>query len=168
MAICGAAVTVLVVALVAGCEGADDAVVTGEPLAYASVSTLDASTKIPSSEGIAEIAGNHYEFAVACHELGAGDVAVIGMGDDPETREPVELYLQAFVADPYVGLRFGDGSLVEPALDSPLVLYVQNDTIRASAIRFVRDLNLETGEAEDLGFGEFEIHCYNYLREPPT
>ena len=40
--------------------------------------------------------------------------------------------------------------------------------IRASAIRFVQDLNLDTGEATEVGFGEFEIHCYSYERDPPS
>ena len=85
---------------------------------------------------------------------------------DPASGGLVELYLQASLADPYVGLRLEDGTLIEPSLDSPLDLYVQDDVIRASAIRFVRDLNLDTGEAADVGFGKFEIHCYSYEREP--
>ena len=131
-----------------------------------SATTTSAASEPPRSEGTAEIGETRYEFAVTCHERGAGEVVVIGAGDDPASGGLVELYLQAFLADPYVGLRLEDGTLIEPSLDSSLDLYVQDDVIRASAIRFVRDLNLDTGEAADVGFGEFEIHCYSYEREP--
>ena len=77
------------------------------------------------------------------------------------------MYLQAFLGDPYVGLRLADGTLIEPSLDSQLDLYLQDDVIRASAIRFVQDLDLETGSATEVGFGELEIHCYEYSNELP-
>ena len=121
----------------------------------------------PPSEGTVEIGDTSYQFTVTCQELGAGEVVVVGSGEDPDADGAVELYLQAFLGDPYIGLRFADGTLFEPSLEleSPLDLYVQDDVIRASAIRFVRDLDLETGTATDVGFGELEIHCYEYSRE---
>ena len=121
----------------------------------------------PPSEGTVEIGDTHYQFTVTCQELGAGEVVVVGSGEDPDADGAVELYLQAFLGDPYIGLRLADGTLFEPSLESPLDLYVQDDVIRASAIRFVRDLDLETGTATDVGFGELEIHCYEYSREAP-
>lgn len=120
------------------------------------------------SEGTVEIGDTRYQFVVTCQELGAGDVVVTGTGEDPDTGGAVELYLQAFLSDPYIGLRLADGTLFEPSLESPLDLYVQQDVIRASAIRFVRDLDLETGTATEVGFGEVEIHCYEYSREAPS
>ena len=132
------------------------------------VTTTTAPPEPPRSEGTAEIGDVHYEFAVTCHDRGAGDVVVIGAGEDPVSGGLVELYLEASFVDPYVGLRLADGTLIEPSLESPLDLYLQDDVIRASAIRFVRDLNLETGEATEVGFGEFEIHCYSYERELPS
>lgn len=119
------------------------------------------------SEGTVEIGDTQYQFTVSCQELGAGEVVVVGSGEDPDSGGTVELYLQAFLGDPYVGLRLADGTFFEPSLESPLDLYVQDDVIRASAIRFVRDLDLETGTATEVGFGEVEIHCYEYSREPP-
>ena len=119
------------------------------------------------SEGTVEIGDTQYQFTVTCQELGAGDVRVEGTGEDPDSGGTVELYLLAFLVDPYVGLRLADGTLFEPSLESSLDLYVQDDVIRASAIRFVRDLDLETGTATEVGFGELEIHCYEYSREPP-
>ena len=119
------------------------------------------------SEGTVEIGDTQYRFTVTCQELGAGEVVVVGSGEDPDSGGTVELYLQAFLGDPYVGLRLADGTLFEPSLESPLDLYVQDDVIRASAIRFVRDLDLETGTATEVGFGELEIHCDQYSREAP-
>ena len=130
--------------------------------------TPAAPTEAPRSEGTVEIGEVPYQFAVTCQERGAGDVVVIGVADDPESDGLVELYLLASLSDPYVGLRLGDGTLLEPSLDSSLDLYVQDDVIRASAIRFVKDLDFETGEATEVGFGEFEIHCYSYENELPA
>ena len=121
----------------------------------------------PPSEGTVEIGDTHYQFTVTCEERGAGDVRVKGTGEDPDSDATVELLLLASLVDPYVGLLLADGTLFEPSLESPLDLYVQDDVIRASAIRFVRDLDLETGTATDIGFGELEIHCYEYSREAP-
>ena len=123
--------------------------------------------EVPPSEGMVEIGDAHYQFAVTCEERGAGEVVVIGAGDDPVSGGLVELYLRAALGDPYVGLRLADQTLIEPSLDSTLDLYLQDDVIRASAIRFVKDLDLETGAATEVGFGELEIHCYEYANELP-
>ena len=150
-------------------DTADGPLVIEEAVSEDIVTTTSlAPPEAPRSEGRVEVGDTHYEFAVTCHDLGAGEVVVIGAGDDPLSDGLVELYLQAFLGDPYVGLRLADGTLIEPSLDSQLDLYLQDDVIRASAIRFVRDLNLETGEATEVGFGEFEIHCYSYERESPS
>ncbi len=121
----------------------------------------------PTSGGTVEIGDTRYHFTVSCQELGAGEVTVVGSGEDPDSGDAVELYLQAFLGDPYVGLLLADGTFIEPSLESPLDLYVQEDVIRASAIRFVRDLDLETGTATEVGFGAVEIHCYEYTNELP-
>ena len=121
----------------------------------------------PASEGRVEVGETAYQFAVTCQELGAGEVVVIGAGDDPVSGGLVELYVQASLTDPYVGLRLPNGTWFEPSLDSSLDLYLQDDVIRASAIRFVQDLDLETGSATEVGFGELEIHCYEYANELP-
>ena len=160
------AAAVVAVAAASGCaETADGPLAVEEAVA---TTTTPEAPEPPRSEGTAEIGGSRYEFAVTCLDLGAGDVLVIGAGDDPTTGGLVELYVEAFLVDPYVGLRLADGTRIEPSLDSPLDLYVQDDVIRASAIRFVRDLDLDTGEGTEVGFGEFEIHCHSYEREPPS
>ncbi|MDE0160586.1 MAG: hypothetical protein OXL98_02510 [Acidimicrobiaceae bacterium] len=149
-------------------DTADGPLVSEEAVSGEVVTPTAAPPEPRRSDGTAKIGDAQYEFAVACHDRGAGDVVVLGAGDDPVSGGLVELYLEASFVDPYVGLRLADGTLIEPSLDSPLDLYLQDDVIRASAIRFVQDLNLETGEATEVGFGEFEIHCRSYERESPS
>lgn len=165
----GALLVVAGVATAGGCaDTADGPLVSDDAVGEEVATTTTAPPPVPVSEGTAEVGGVQYEFAVTCHDRGAGDVVVVGAGDDPVAGGLVELYLEASFVDPYVGLRLADGTLIEPSLESPLDLYLQDDVIRASAIRFVKDLDLETGEAVEVGFGEFEIHCYSYEREPPS
>ena len=166
----GAALSVLA-AVVAGsacAETADGPLATAEPSVTVVLPTTSVAPPASPSEGTVEIGDSHYQFTVTCYAPGAGEVVVIGAGDDPVSGNLVELYLQAFLGDPYVGLRLGDGTRIEPSLDSPLDLYLQDDVIRASAIRFVRDLDLETGEATEVGFGELEIHCNSYENNLPS
>lgn len=162
---------VALLAAVAGAACADTAdgpLVTEEPVPEEVVTTTTAAPEPPRSEGTVKIGETQYEFAVTCYDRGAGEVVVIGVGDDPVSGGLVELYVEASLVAPYVGLTLADGTEIDPSLDSPLDFYVQDDVIRASAIRFVKDLNLETFEATEVGFGEFEIHCYSYEREQPS
>ena len=165
----GAAVWVAAVAAGSACAGTvDGPLVIEEPVPETTATTSStAPPEPPPSEGTVEIGETHYQFAVTCQEQGAGEVVVVGAGDDPVSGGLVELYLQAFLGDPYVVLRLADGTLIEPSLESPLDLYLQDDVIRASAIRFVQDLDLDTGSATEVGFGELEIHCYEYSNELP-
>ena len=161
------------------CAGTGDGPLVGEEAAAASTSTVPSASSTsappttsegtPQSEGTVEIGDTRYQFTVVCEERGAGEVVVEGKGDDPVSGGLVEFYLRAALGDPYVGLFLADGTVIEPSLDSPLDLYVQNDVIRASAIRFVKDLDvdLDTGAATEVGFGELEIHCYEYSNELP-
>ncbi|MFQ5557351.1 MAG: hypothetical protein ACE5GB_07580 [Acidimicrobiales bacterium] len=109
-----------------------------------------------------------YELDVVCYAPGAGEVLAIGAGLTA-AGDQVEAYVQAYVGEPYVGVRIGDGpgSLVEASLGRSLDFYIQDDVIRVSAIRFVRGLDLESGEGESVGFGELEIRCNGYEADPP-
>lgn len=111
-----------------------------------------------------------YDLTVTCYAPGAGEVLAIGVGTAPDTGEPVEAYVQAYLGAPYVGLRVGsgEGSLIESSFDGSLDLYLQDDRIRASAIRFVRGLDLETGEGEPAGVGQIEIECRHYEDDLPA
>ncbi len=174
----GAAVWVLaVVAAGTACAGTGDGpLVIEEPVPETTVPTTSAappepptSEGPPPSEGTVEIGETRYQFAVICQEEGAGEVVVIGAGDDPVSGGLVKLYVRAYLGDPYISLRLADGTRLEPSLDldDRLDLYLQDDVIRASAIRFVKDLDLDTGSATEVGFGELEIHCYEYTNELP-
>ena len=160
-------VALLVVAGGTACADTADGPLVDEDAVTAEVSTTTSTVppEPPRSEGTAEIGETHYEFAVTCYDRGAGEVRAVGAGEDPVSGGLVELFVEASLVEPYVGLRLADGTFIEPSLESQLDFYVQDDVIRASAIRFVKDLNLETGEATDVGFGDFEIHCYSYERE---
>ena len=162
------AITVAVTAASGCADTADGPLVSEEAVSEEVVTTTTAPPEPLRSEGTAKVGDVQYEFTVTCHDRGAGDVVVLGAGDDPVSGGLVELYVAASLSDPYIGLTLGDGTQLDPSLDSSLDLYVQDDVIRASAIRFVKDLDYETGEATEVGFGEFEIHCYSYEREPPS
>ena len=152
-----------------GCaDTADGPLVSEEAVSEEVVTTTTAPPEPPRSEGTVKIGETQYEFTVTCQDYGAGDVVVIGAGDDPISGGQVQLYVAASFVEPYIGLTLADGTRIDPSLDSPLDFYVQDDVIRASAIRFVKDLNTETFEATEVGFGEFEIHCYSYERELPS
>ena len=122
---------------------------------------------IQPSEATVEVGDTTYRFAATCYAPGAGDLLVLGVAEDPESDRLAEMYLQAFIADPYIGLRLGDGRLIEAALDAPLDLYIQDDVIRASAVRFVSSLDLRTGDGEDAGFGALEVYCSGYSDDLP-
>jgi hypothetical protein len=139
----------------------------------ATVATTDATTTTrppPSSEGFIRIGDTVYELTVTCYATGAGEVLAIGVGTAPDTGEPVEAFVQAYLGSPYVGMRIGsgEGELIESSLDGSLDLYLRDDKIEASAIRFVRDLDLETGAGESVGVGQIEIACLHYETELPA
>ena len=162
------ALLAVAVAAPACADTADGPLMSEGAVSEEAVTTTAAPPEPRRSEGTAKVGDVEYEFAVTCQDRGAGDVVVLGAGDDPVSGGLVGLYLKASFVDPYVALRLEDGTRYEPSLESPLDLYLQDNVIRASAIRFVRDLNLETGEATGVGFGEFKIHCHSYEREPPS
>lgn len=160
---------VLVLAVGAACAPTDDGalVSTSTNAAEASPTSTSVVSQRPRSEGTVSVGDKTYFFTVACYAPGAGDLLALGVGGEPGSDSVVELYLQAFLGAPYIGLRLGDGTLLEPSLDAPFDVYFQDDVIRASAIRFVRSLDLESGEATEVGFGELEITCADYSRELP-
>ena len=156
--------------LLASCASTDDGAIVMPPAddPHGLPSSIVSTSRGPESEATVRVGERVYRFAATCYELGAGDLLVLGLADDPDSELFVEMYLQAFIVDPYIGLRLGDGKLIEAALDAPLDLYVQDDVIRASAVRFVHDLDLTTGEGESAGFGELEVFCSDYSVNPPT
>lgn len=158
---------VLAVVACAACAATDDGAIVVPSVTAADESPDDGGAQSQPSEATVEVGDTVYRFAATCYAPGAGDLLVLGVAEDPESDRLVEMYLQAFIADPYIGLRLGDGSLIEAALDAPLDLYIQDDVIRASAVRFVRGLDLRTGDGEDDGFGELEVLCSGYSDDLP-
>ncbi len=158
--------TILGVGACSGNESADS-----DPGATmsASSSTRPAlpTTTAVTSTGTITIGDDVYELAITCIAPGAGEVLAVGVGESAD-GERVEAYVQAFLGEPYVGVTVGS-TLLESNFDGSLDLYLQDDWIRASSIRFVTDLDLETGDGEFVGLGSIEIRCEAYDEDlPPT
>lgn len=162
----------LVVATIAlaACSGGDDAGGADETTTTATSTSTSAelpATTVVTSPGSVTIGDDTYVLDVTCIAPGVGEVLAVGIGEAADGTR-VEAYVQAFLGEPYVGVEIGD-TLLESAFDGSLDLYLQDDAIRASAIRFVTDLDLETGEATFVGLGSVEIECIEYDEElPPT
>ena len=142
-------------AVLAPACSSDDAVGDAPPPSV----TVELDVQAAPSTGTLRMSGATYELAAACYTSDAG-VRAVGVG--LESGERVEVYVQTDADAPYLGIRLPDGALVEPALDETLDFYVQDDVIRASAIRLARDLDLETGRGTPMGFGEVEFRCSRY------
>ena len=147
------------------CSTAD----TAEPSSSTTTTTTtDASaTTTPAviSSGVVTVGDDSYDLAVTCIAPGAGELLAVGIGETP-AGEQVKAYVQAFIGSPYIGLEVGD-TLLESSFDGTLDLYLQDDQIRASAIRFVTDLDLDTGESRFVGVGTIDITCDAYDDELP-
>ncbi len=166
-----ATVTVFGAATVAGvaCAGTDDGAFEPEQ-AQEQASPLSPTTLNPSARsfGTVTVGDQTYEVDVTCYDVGAAELLLLGGGPDPAATDGgrVELYVRSFLGAPYFGLRLSDGTLVESELDAPLELYLQDDVVRASALRLVSNLDLSTGEATPMGFGALEIRCADYVSGP--
>ena len=150
-----------------GCStGGDDDAVPSTTATPSEAPVADVTSTIaPSSNGVITIGEHRLELDISCVAPGAGEVLALGIGENGD-GERVEAYVQAFVGEPYVGVEVGD-TLYEAAFDGTLELFLQDDRIRASAIRFVTDLDLGTGEGTFAGVGSVEIECVAYDEELP-
>ncbi len=158
-----AAFAVLVALVVAGCSTAE----TAEPEPSTTTTTVSPVTTAPAviSSGIVTVGDDSYDLDVTCIAPGAGEVLAVGIGETAE-GDLVKAYVQAFLGSPYIGLEIGE-TLLESSFAGSLDLYLQNDQIRASAIRFVTDLDLATGEGRFVGVGTIDITCDAYDEELP-
>ncbi len=110
-----------------------------------------------------------YEVSVTCYRPNPDVVLVTGGGFDPESEEVVKVYIDVDDDSPYVGIYLNNGeTVIEASLSEPLDVFMQDGVIRAAAIRFVRDLDLETGLSTPAGFGEVEIICRGFEETLPT
>lgn len=157
----------MVVGSAAACSGDDP--ISDEP---APPTPVDLNIPAARSTGTLRMSGTTYDLSAACYRpepsgnlwLDASDagVRVVGLGAGPAPGETIEVYVQTDADAPYLGIRLPDGVLVEPALEETLDFDVEDDVIRASAVRLARDLDLETGQGTPMGFGDVEIRCSGY------
>ena len=121
--------------------------------------------RVPSDElasvGHVTVGSVQYDFAFECWAAGAGDILALGVGEDPESNEPTQAIVQAFFGQAYVSVLIGDSRVVELAIDQPADLFVQSDTIRGSALRFV-DAEGAAGVGESLGLGTVTVECEGF------
>ena len=121
--------------------------------------------RVPSSElasvGHVTVDSVQYDFAFECWAAGAGDILALGVGEDPKSDEQTQAIVQAFFGQAYVSVLIGDDRVVELAIDQPADLFVQADTIRGSALRFV-DAQGAAGVGEPLGLGTVTVECNGF------
>jgi len=135
-------------------------------------STATAPTGETTDEGSAafvEIDGVAYDLDAECHAAGVGEIVITAL--TPGLVEPrVELYVQAFLAEPYVGISVTEGgetTLFEPSLAAPFDIVQQGDVFRIDQIALVTGLDLETGDATDAGVGTVVVECADYAEGLP-
>jgi hypothetical protein len=121
--------------------------------------------RVPSPElaspGHITIGAVQYDFAFECWAAGAGDILALGVGDEPGTREPTEAIVQAFFGQTYVSVVIDGDRVLELAIDEPADLFVQSDTIRGSALRFVEAAG-SPGVGESMGLGTVTVECNGF------
>ena len=123
------------------------------------------------SVGIVEIAGETHEIEADCHAPGAGEVLAIGLAT-PDDGRRIEVYLQAFLGEPYLAIAVtpaagGETVTYEAAVDRPLEIVYDADILRVDDAALVTDLDLETGEGTDAGIGSVVVECRAYEDELP-
>lgn len=118
--------------------------------------------RVPASElasiGHVTVGSVQYDFAFECWAAGAGDILALGVGEDPESDQPTQAIVQAFLGQMYVSVLIGDDRVLELAIDQPAELFVQEDTIRGSALRFV-DATGSAGVGDSVGLGTVTVEC---------
>lgn len=159
--------------LVAGCtvdtgsgEGRTETSPTSTSTTSDAVTVSEPST--PRSVGLVEVAETTFELEADCYAPGAGEIIAIGLGRADDIR--VEVYVQAFLGQPYLGITVIDGetsTLYEPSVDRPLEITRVGDVVRADDIVLVTDLDLATGEGTEAGEGTVVIECRSYEEDVP-
>ncbi len=118
------------------------------------------------SDATITVQGQAWTFKVNCYRPLEGEVLVIGSGNNPEGT-PSEALVQVSAVDPYVGITSGD-QIIEAALNDPLALTIEAGEIIGTDIAFVGDIDLTTGEGENLGLGSVAISCKSYIDAEPA
>ena len=114
-----------------------------------------------SSTGFVTVDSVQYDFAFECWAAGAGDILALGVGEDGQSGETTQAIVQAFFGEAYVSVLIGDERVIELSSTEPADLFVQSDTIRGSALRFVES-DGEPGVGEALGLGNVTVECAGF------
>lgn len=128
-----------------------------------------ADTTNSQSVGLVRIGPAAYDLVFSCVDRGAGEVLAVGIGRDINDK-PVEAFVQAFVAEPYIGVLVGGAGeqvLFEPRLGVPLDFSFEYDIVRFDSVDFVSDLDLNSGEFTPAGIGSVVVECRSYERTVP-
>ncbi len=127
----------------------------------------DPADRKPSTASAAfvEIGTTAYALDAECHAAGVGEIIIIAL--TPGLIEPrVELYVQAFLGAPYVGISIttnGNTVLLEPELAIPFEIVQQDDVFRVDNLPLVTGLDLTTGDATNAGIGTIVVECATYV-----
>jgi hypothetical protein len=157
----------------ASCGGVDGGPGDGSSVSPTSAAPTPAPTSIGAVEpelvtnGWVQIGDLSFDLEFTCYSPGAGDVAAIGVGRDPDNGQPVEALIQGFLGQPYVGLTIGGSVRYEASLDGPLEVFVHDGTISAGAIEWMRGLDLDSGAGERIGYGAVFVSCVEYVHDLP-
>ena len=146
--------------LVLGACGSSDE----EPLSEAPPSTTVHSVVVSPvpNNGWIQVGGLTLDLAFTCFAPGAGDVVAVGIGEHPVSGLEVKALIQGFLGRPYVGVMVGTDVVFEAALDDPLEMYLHDDKITAGAVRWQKDLDLESRQGDSAGFGSVFVDCPGY------
>jgi hypothetical protein len=135
--------------------------------AGASTTTIVSPDLVVPTNGWVQVGVETFDLVFTCYAAGAGDVVAVGVGADSESGERVEALVQGFLGQPYLGVTVGSSTRYEASLEDPLEVYVHDDTISAGAVRWERDLDLESGGGEVVGFGAVFVECSTYENRLP-
>lgn len=131
-----------------------------------------AGTSVPMvltvpTNGWVQVGTETFDLVFTCYAAGDGDVAAIGVGEDSSTGERVEALIQGFLGQPYLGVTVGSSIRYEASLEEPLEVYVHDDTISAGAVRWERNMDLESGGGVVVGYGAVFVECASYESRLP-
>ncbi len=134
----------------------------------APTTSLAANDQTPSV-GLVTVGGESFDLDFECFAPGAGEILAVGLGRASDGRR-IEAYLQAFLGSPYMAIAVIDDTTVlyEAAVDRPLNVAYNFDTLRVDDVALVTDLNLETGIGTDAGLGTIVVECRSYAKDLPA
>ena len=162
--LCGAAL------LIAACSAYDEPNLGKPPTTTVAPVVASTTTQaVQLSVGLIRIGPAAYDLDFTCIAQGAGEVLAVGFGTDVNGKR-VEAWVQAFLSDPYVDLKVGEGDeevVFQPRLEGVLEFDLVDDVLRFPVVDFVTDLDLETGEFTPAGVGSVVVECRIYDDELP-